>query len=424
MLSEHTIQVVKSTAPAVAMHAETITQKFYRRMFSEDPQTQAYFNQAHQFSGGQQKALAGAICAYAANIDQLDALGPAVELIAQKHCSLGIQAEHYPVVGKHLLATIKDVLGPAATDEILAAWGEAYAFLADILIQRERAIYNEQASLPGGWNGYREFVVDRKVVESDVVTSIYLKPADSRPVPTFQPGQYITVKINHPTVSTSPRNYSLSDCPGNDHYRISVKREAGLTDNAPVGVVSNYLHDSVNVGDSLAIGPPCGEFVLDANRKPARTIVFLSGGIGITPVLSMFKALAHHQPDAKVHFIHAARNSCVHAMRDEVRAIVDAHPNFELHVRYDAPLPNDIAHGHCDSVGLVDLSFLQSIVTDLDADFYFCGPKPFMASVYQGLTQLGADESRIHFEFFGPRDDITTPSTRNVPQETQAALSS
>src|SRR5690606_41634485 len=103
--------------------------------------------------------LAGAICAYAANIDNLGALGPAVELIAHKHCSLGIQAEHYPIVGKHLLVAIKDVLGDAATDEVIAAWAEAYGLLAKIFIEREAQIYAEQAAAPGGWNGYRPFGV-------------------------------------------------------------------------------------------------------------------------------------------------------------------------------------------------------------------------------------------------------------------------
>src|SRR5688500_19883722 len=150
MLSEKTIQIVKATAPAVAPHAEAITRRFYALMFAGNPEVKAYFNQAHQHSGGQQRALAGAICAYAANIDNLGALGSAVELIAQKHCSLGIQAEHYPIVGKYLLLAIKDVLGDAATEEVIAAWGEAYGLLAQVLIDRERAIYAEQAATPGG----------------------------------------------------------------------------------------------------------------------------------------------------------------------------------------------------------------------------------------------------------------------------------
>ena len=140
MLSANTIEIVKRITPVVAANAEAVTRRFYQLMFEGNPEVKAYFNQAHQHSGGQQRALAGAITAYFANIDNLGVLGPAVNLIAHKHCSLGVQPEHYPIVGKHLLAAIRDVMGEAATAEILAAVGEAYGFLADVCIQREREI--------------------------------------------------------------------------------------------------------------------------------------------------------------------------------------------------------------------------------------------------------------------------------------------
>jgi nitric oxide dioxygenase len=185
MLSEKTIQIIKEITPVVAANAETVTRNFYDRMFKSNPEVQAYFNQAHQHSGGQQRALAGAICAYFSHIDNLAALGPAVELIAQKHCSLGIQPEHYPIVGKHLLDAIKEVMGDAATDEIIAAVSEAYGLLAEVCINREAAIYNQQQAAPGGWNGYRKFVVEKKVPESEIITSFYLTPADGGALPSF-----------------------------------------------------------------------------------------------------------------------------------------------------------------------------------------------------------------------------------------------
>ena len=408
MLTEHTIAIVKATAPVVAPQAEAITRRFYTLMFTQNPEVQAYFNPAHQHSGGQQKALAGAICAYAANIDNLAALGPAVELIAQKHCSLGIQPEHYPIVGKHLLAAIKDVLGDAATDEVIAAWSEAYGFLAQIFIGRETAIYQEQATAAGGWNGFREFVVDRKTPESEIITSFYLRPHDAGALAPYKPGQYITVKIEHPSVPTSPRNYSLSDRPGVGHYRISVKREPRLVPGAPAGLVSNYLHDYVREGDTLKIGPPCGEFILDPALCANRPIVLLSGGIGITPIMAMLKSLAHRRAETPIYFIHAAHNSRVHALADEVRRIATEMPNIRTHFRYDAPHADDVKKKLCDSAGLVDRAFLREWLPTNDADFYFCGPKPFMTGVFHALKEWGVDESRMHFEFFGPREDITT----------------
>ncbi len=406
MLSEHTIQIVKATAPAVASHAEAITRRFYSLMFEGDPEVRIYFNPAHQHSGGQQRALAGAICAYAANIDNLGALGPAVELIAHKHCSLGIQAEHYPIVGKHLLVAIKDVLGDAATEEIIAAWGEAYGFLAEVCIAREAAIYQEQREAVGGWNGYRPLVVERKVPESELITSFYLRPADGGALASFKPGQYITVKIDHPSLPTSPRNYSLSDRPGVGHYRISVKREPRLAANAPAGLVSNYLHDQVQPGDTLHIGPPCGEFTLDPAQANGRPIVLLSGGVGITPVLSMLKSLVHHGVTTPIHFIHGALNSRTHALGGEVRRLAAECPNLHPHFCYSEPLADDLAQQKCHSTGMIDATLLRRLLPNHDAEYYLCGPKPFLTGLYKGLQEWGVDEAQIHFEFFGPRQDL------------------
>ena len=407
MLTDQTIHIVKETAPAVAAHAEAITRRFYALMFAGNPEVKAYFNQAHQHSGGQQRALAGAICAYAANIDNLGALGPAVELIAQKHCSLQIKAEHYPIVGKYLLMAIVDVLGEAATEEVLAAWGEAYGFLAKIFIDREQAIYDEQAAQPGGWNGYRQFRVDRKVVESEVVTSLYLKPVDGGPIASFKPGQYITVRVDHPATPTSPRNYSLSDRPGRDYYRISVKREPALAADAPDGLISNYLHDEINVGDTLEVGPPCGEFTLDVEQVGQRPVVLLSGGIGITPVLSMLHALADKQVDAPVYFLHAARNSQIHSHAEEVRQVAARCENVMTHFVYDQPLHDDVAEGRCDGDGVFDAKRLKALLPTQQADFYFCGPKAFMAGIARDLKKWGVDESNLHYEFFGPKAELS-----------------
>jgi len=406
MISEQSLKIVKATAPVVGAHAEQITRRFYQLLFAAYPQVLAYFNPAHQQSGTQQQALAGAICAYAANIDNLGALGNAVELIAQKHCSLGIQPEHYPLVGEQLLIAVKDVLGDAVTPEVTAAWAEAYGQLADIFIQREQEIYRGQLERPGGWNGYRRFRVTRKKAESEIVSSFYLQPEDGGELPHYHPGQYVTVRIQHPTVPTSPRNYSLSDRPGLDYFRISVKREPNPQPETPAGLVSNYLHDQIHEGDVIELGPPCGEFVLPAERTAERPLVFLAGGIGITPLLSMLKHLGHVNASTPIHFLQAARNSVVHALGHEVRGIVESLSNVNYHVRYNDPLHDDLEEGRCHSVGMIDQEFLKGFVPTLDADFYFCGPKPFMVGVHRQLREWGVDPAQLHFEFFGPRQEI------------------
>src|SRR5688500_11965418 len=137
MLSPQVIGIIKATVPVLQEHGETLTRHFYRRMFNSNPEVKAFFNPAHQHAGTQQRALAAAICAYATHIENPVALGPAVELIAQKHASLDVKPEHYPIVGEHLLGSIRKVLGQAATDDVLKAWAQAFGVLADILIRRE-----------------------------------------------------------------------------------------------------------------------------------------------------------------------------------------------------------------------------------------------------------------------------------------------
>ncbi len=413
MLSDKTIQIVKEITPAVATNAQKITCNFYQRMFAGNPEVQAFFNQANQASGSQPAALADAVCAYFTHIDDLAALGPAVELIAQKHCSLGVKPEHYPIVGKHLIDAIKEVMGDGATDEVITAVAEAYGVLADVCIGRESDLYKEQASAPGGWDGYREFVVDRKVKESDVVTSFYFKPADGGPIRDFIPGQYITVLIDQP--NTSPRNYSLSDSPGQDYYRISVKRESAQNPNAPDGVVSNFLHNQVNEGDTIKIGAPYGDFALNPTKAIDSPIVFMAGGIGVTPLLSMAKSLvaAHH--DAPVFFLQATRNSKVHAMRSEIEALKSSGSNVQTKVIYDEPLDDDLTSGKCDLIGRIDTNLIRDWTPVAEAKFYFCGPKAFMQAAASILNELGVDDSRIHFECFGPLQDLTANAS-TIPQ--------
>ena len=406
MLSELSIEIIRAVAPAVAANAELITHNFYERLFRENPEFRPFFNQTHQQSGSQPGALAEAVCAYFTHIDHLEILRPAVELIAQKHCSLGVKPEQYPTIAKHLLRAIKDVMGDDADQKVMDAVAESLQFLAHALIGREQTIYEEQKAPKGGWNGYQAFIVERKVPESDIVTSFYLRPLDQdRPLPIFKPGQYITVSIEHPTTPTSPRNYSLSDRPDVGHYRISVKRERASVDNAPDGLISTYLHDVVEQNDCLQIGPPCGDFTIDSVES-GRPIVMLAGGIGVTPLLSMAKALVHQEVKSPIQFVQAARNSNVHAFADEVRALQANRDSVQTHVVYDQPLEDDAASGRCDEVGVIDLDWLRDNTPHSIADFYVCGPKPFMHNVAASLRELGVEEDRSHFEFFGPMQSL------------------
>jgi hemoglobin-like flavoprotein len=143
-LSPETIAVVKSTVPVMQQHGVAITTRMYERLFA-DPEMKALFDDAAQKSGEQPKRLAAAILAFASNVDNLDVLAPAIERIATRHVATHIRPEHYPAVANALLPAIKDVLGTAADERVLNAWGEAYWFLADVLKGRENSLYVQGA---------------------------------------------------------------------------------------------------------------------------------------------------------------------------------------------------------------------------------------------------------------------------------------
>tara|TARA_R110002126_G_C10490909_1_gene504520 strand:+ start:34161 stop:35393 length:1233 start_codon:yes stop_codon:yes gene_type:complete len=406
MLSQKTIDIVKSTAPILDEHGEALTKHFYKRMFSHNPEVLPFFNPANQAEGTQQRALAAAICAYAANIDNLEVLGSAVELIAHKHVSLQIKPEHYPIVGQNLLSSIREVLGEGATDDVIGAWGEAYGFLTDILTGREAQIYKESAEKDGGWSGFRSFKIDRKEQESSLITSFYLKPEDGGALPDYLPGQYITLRVPTKNGSTTMRNYSLSDVAGLDYLRISVKKEAAPQAKTPNGYVSHLLHEEKSVGDKVELAAPCGEFFLNPHDQHERPLVLLAAGVGITPILSILKTALAAMPERKIIFIHGVVNEAVQAFKPTIDALSAQHDNLTVHYRYNDAAKNGATRAENCSTGFVDAVLIESLVPDRHADYYFCGPKPFMINIYQDLLKWGIPSTQTHFEFFGPREAL------------------
>ena len=404
MLSPQTIQIVKETAPILEKRGLEITTHFYKRMFTHHPELLNLFNHSNQKQGRQPRALANAIYAAALHIDRLEAILPVVEQIGHKHRSVGVLAEQYPIVGENLLHAIKEVLGDAATEEVIQAWEEAYEVIADVFIKVEQGMYEEAEKQPGGWRGFRNFVVTRKVKESDVITSFYLQPEDGQPIASFKPGQYITVKMDiEGEKYTHLRQYSLSDAPGKDYYRISVKREDGDEERA-AGIVSTYLHNQVKEGDILPISAPAGDFVL--NMESELPVVLISGGVGQTPLLSMLNTLVEKQPHRKVIFIHAAKNGKLHGMRDQVAELEATNDQVTSFICYEQPTPEDREAKNYHKEGFITLPWLQEILPSPQADFYFCGPVPFMKAINKALKEWGVPEEHRHFEFFGPAGSL------------------
>lgn len=379
MLSQQTIEIIKSTVPVLEQHGVAITKHFYKRMFNNHPELKNIFNQTNQREGRQPQALAATVYAAAANIDNLGAILPVVHLIAHKHRALGILPEHYPIVGENLLAAIKEVLGDAATDEIINAWRDAYGVIADVFIQVEEELYKE-AEANGGWRFFKPFKVVKKEQENELITHFYLQPEDGSDLPAYKPGQYITVKVKVPGEEyTALRHYTVSQAPKGNVYRISVKREA---ENQPKGVVSNYLHDYVDEGSNIEISAPAGLFTLEQNNHP---VLFVSGGIGVTPLYAMLEAV---KPGRKVAFVQTARKEKLAVFKDEIQNKLN-----ELSGSYFVK--------YSETEGYITKEDLAKFIEE-NTEVYICGPEKFMVSVISFARELGVPEERIHFEFFGP----------------------
>ncbi|MDG1731949.1 MAG: NO-inducible flavohemoprotein [Thalassotalea sp.] len=393
MLTDAHIDIVKSTIPLLENAGSALTDHFYQRMFSHNPELQDIFNMSNQHTGRQQVALFEAIAAYAKNIDNLGALTTAVERIAHKHTSFNIQAKHYEIVGMHLIETLRELATEAFTPDVEDAWTQAYLFLAQIFISRESELYKLRSESFGGWAGTRKFTVIEKTVESELVKSFVFAPVDGKPVIDYVSGQYLGVELTPTDAEYKEiRQYSLSTAANGKTYRISVKREV----NGVPGVVSNYLHDGVNVGDEVNLYAPAGDFYFIDRKAP---VVLLSAGVGITPMQSILETLAANDYSEPVHYLHACENSQQHSFNERVEHLTADKP-WQQYTWYRNEKSDSENIGH----GVMDLSTRDLPLSN--GDFYLCGPIAFMQFAKQQLLSLGVNETRVHYEVFGPHASL------------------
>lgn len=261
----------------------------------------------------------------------------------------------------------------------------------------------------GHWQGMRTFVVDAKNKESETVTSFILVPEDGQPLAAFKAGQFLSFQLDIPghdkpvlrtyTISSSPGAAGLDD---GAHYRLSIKREPAPKGNpdVPPGLSSNFFHDHVDVGSTLRVGAPAGDFYLHDNRNGP--VVLLSGGVGLTPMISMLDHLVDQLRRRPIWFIHGAQDGNEHAFGAHVRELAQAHDNVTAHVVYAEAGPDDVEGRDFDATGFITISMLERLLPGPICDFYLCGPPPFMKALFNALLKWGVDEARIHYEFFGP----------------------
>jgi nitric oxide dioxygenase len=408
-LTPSQIAIVKSTAPVLKVYGTAIATVFYSNLLAANPSLKNIFSLTSQRTGRQPRALAGAVLAYATYIDDLPRLRAAVEVIAHKHASLQVSAEQYAVVGEFLIRAIGQVLGDAATPEIVDAWTAAYGVLAAVFIGREGEMYELQRT--HGWEGWRKFRIARKVAETEHIASFYLEPVDGGKLPGYLPGQYVSLQVFVPELGLlQSRQYSLSDAPevvDLGYYRVSVKKEPGEVVDHP-GLISNLLHGRYDVGDEVELSHPQGEFFVDPadETREGAPAVLVSAGVGATPMMAILGALvAEGAVERPVSWIQGARSSRTLPFASAVRDICRDNGNvsanvFLTSVRDEDKVGVDYHFGQT----RIDLEKLDAerdlFLGDKRAEYFICGPELFMLQTKRALMLKGVGEERIRLELF------------------------
>ena len=270
----------------------------------------------------------------------------------------------------------------------------------DEILERTRI---RQDKAEGAWSGFRKFRVAKKVLEADSVCSFYLEPHDGRPLPPFEPGQFLNFRLNIPDQPKPALPcYSLSDCARPDFYRVTIKRlgpPPSAPDVAP-GVSSSHFHDQIEEGSIIDVKAPKGQFYLNTTHHTP--VVLVGGGIGITPVLSMLNHIVESGSTRETWVFIGVRHGAEHVMKDHLKEIAAKYPNVKLVVMYSDPRDEDKLGDDYTEKGWVSVDLFKSMLPSNNYDYYFCGPPPMMNALFEGLREWDVPEDNIHYEAFGP----------------------
>lgn len=265
------------------------------------------------------------------------------------------------------------------------------------------------------WNGNRKFSVSRKVFEAKDICSFYLAPHDHKEIPPFLPGQFLTFRLRLPGQQRPIRRcYSLSDCVQPDTYRITVKRVKAMGDNPP-GLISNYLIDSVNEGDTLDVQAPRGSFHIDENSS--RPVVLLAGGVGITPLLSMANCLAKKNSNRAVNLFYGVRNKSEHAHWKHIETMFAERDHWNLYTFYSEPTAEDKQGKDYHEEGYINGDHLKRLLPSNNFEYYICGPSQMMHDLTVFLREWGVPPKDIHQEAFGAPSVAQLHRPKCVPAE-------
>jgi ferredoxin-NADP reductase/MOSC domain-containing protein YiiM len=254
------------------------------------------------------------------------------------------------------------------------------------------------SSPPPAWSGFRRLQVTAIHDETRYVRSVSLADPNRTALPEWLPGQSITLRL-FPDLGGPPliRNYSLSNRPGSDEYRISVKRE-------PHGEASGLIHTQVKLGDFLDVAAPRGTFFLSDADAP---VILLSAGIGATPVLSMLHALVSTRTARQVWWLHGARDAAEYSFGAESRALLNQLSTSRSHIFFSRPAPTDRQGIDFTDNGRLSIESLRALDVPRVGDTYLCGPAAFLTELSAGLVAYGMDPARVHTEVFGAASALT-----------------
>jgi ferredoxin-NADP reductase len=297
-------------------------------------------------------------------------------------------------VGTLLLTQLRALIGQKQAQSI------SLQKLKTELLTAEKA--QKKAETSGNvWNGVRKFSVIKKVPETNDATSFYLAPHDKKPLPPFKPGQYLTFELDIPNQKKKTiRCYSLSDAILPDYYRVTIKRCPPSKPEHPAGLASNFFHDSIHEGSILDVKAPGGHFFLDTNKQSP--VVLISGGVGITPCLSMMNEIIQSGSRREIWWFYGVRHGAEHIMKEHVAAMAAKYSNIYLHVCYSNPTADDKLGQDYQHQGRVGVDLFKELLPSSNFDYYMCGPGPMMESVVKGLADWGVPDDRVHYEAFGP----------------------
>jgi nitric oxide dioxygenase len=272
------------------------------------------------------------------------------------------------------------------------------------MIKQEGSLYKSA----GPWTSWRDFRISKKIPESEQITSFYLSPVDGKPLPSYLPGQYISVATSVPSLHHDQnRQYSLSGAPSPDCYRISVKRESSAQegDITYPAYISNILHADKKEGDILQVSHPFGEFYADPKDESNGPLVLISAGVGITPMISILDTFIQENNNRRISFIHATRSSSVQAFGPHIRNTTTTHSHIASVIFNKHPSNDAQQHTDYDFTCRMDLDKVDKendlFLNDKEAVYYICGPGGFMRDMGDKLRSFGVDDQRIKLEIFG-----------------------